>query len=82
MVQDRCFNIVCIHQGGLTALMIASFEGRHECLSILLAHSANVDKANEVSVVVACIEQHGFCSDAIDNSLSCLLTSTEVLLFI
>ena len=39
----------------------------YECLSILVAHSAEVDKADGVSVLSACIEQHGFCSDVIDN---------------
>ena len=30
--------------------MIAAHKGRHECLSILLAHGAEVDKARRVSV--------------------------------
>ncbi len=30
--------------------MIAAEEGHHECLSILLAHGAEVDKAREVSI--------------------------------
>ena len=36
------------------SLMIAAGNGHHECLSILLAHGAEVDKANEVeSLAVA-----------------------------
>ena len=32
--------------------MIASDNGQHECLSILLAHGAEVDKADDVSAVM------------------------------
>ena len=39
-----------IDQDGFTALMIAVQEGHHECLSILLAHGADVNKATAVSV--------------------------------
>ncbi len=35
---------LCIHQNGLTALILAAQEGHHECLSILLAHGADVNK--------------------------------------
>ena len=34
--------------------MMAAQEGHHECLSILLAHGAEVDKANVVSVRAVC----------------------------
>ena len=34
--------------------MVAANKGHHECLSILLAHGAEVDKANHVSAVNAC----------------------------
>ncbi len=39
---------------GSTALMCAALEGHHECLSILLAHGAEVDKADAVSVRGVC----------------------------
>ena len=46
-------------QNGYTALVIAALNGNHECLSILLEHGAEVDKANRVSAVsvgdVACM---------------------------
>ena len=41
---------VGMHQFGFTALMIAAKGGHHECLSILLDHGAEVDKARIVSV--------------------------------
>jgi hypothetical protein len=49
---------VSIHfdQGSRTALMSAAGGGHHECLLILLAHGAEVDKVDKVSVVIACIE--------------------------
>jgi hypothetical protein len=34
--------------------MIAALKGHHECLSILLAHGAEVDKARAVSVRGVC----------------------------
>ena len=43
-------NCVCIDQLGSTALMMAAHQGHHECLSILLAHGAEVNKAAAVSV--------------------------------
>ena len=49
------YDYPCFDQGGKTALMIAAYYGYHECLSVLLAHGAAVDKANEVSVVATCI---------------------------
>ena len=45
-----------------TALVIAAQIGQHECLSILLAHGAEVDKANEVSVLRACPSSWWICS--------------------
>ena len=46
-------------QNGCSAFLIAAEEGHHECLSILLEHGAEVDKANRVSAVsvgdVACM---------------------------
>ena len=44
------------NQDGWTALMIAASAGQLECLSILLARGAEVNKAYEVSVPSACIE--------------------------
>ena len=48
MAYDQCG--IPADQGGHTSLMIAAANGHHECLSILLAHDAAVDKANTVSV--------------------------------
>ena len=56
-----CCDQYCLmfDQDGFTALMIAARNGNHECLSILLAHGAEVDKAARVSAVrvgdVACM---------------------------
>ena len=36
-----------MYQDGVTALMLAAQEGHHECLSILLAHGAEVDKVEQ-----------------------------------
>ena len=41
-----------IRQDGCTAVMIATVKGQHECLSILLAHGAEVDKAIKVSAAI------------------------------
>jgi ankyrin repeat protein len=41
-------------QDGSTALMYAAQEGHHECLSTLLAHGAEVNKAGAVSVRGVC----------------------------
>ena len=41
-------------QDGCTALMKAAGRGHHECLSILLAHGATVNKVDEVSVRGVC----------------------------
>ena len=46
---EHCF---FINQDGYTALMSAACAGQHECLSILLAHGADVDKANAVSAAI------------------------------
>ena len=46
---------LCMDQDGSTALMDAAGRGRHECLLILLAHGAKVNKADEVSVRGACL---------------------------
>ena len=48
-----CCNQYCLmfDQDGFTALMIAARYGHHECLSILLAHGAEVDKVARVSAV-------------------------------
>ena len=48
-----CCNKHCLRQGGHTALMIAAEAGHHECLSILLAHGAEVDKIDEARAVSA-----------------------------
>ena len=51
-------NQYCIltDQDGRTALMDASMKGQSECLSILLAHGAEVDKANSVGLpsIIGC----------------------------
>ena len=48
-----CSNPSCLYidQFGSTALVSAAEKGHHECLSILLAHGAKVDKLKEVSEV-------------------------------
>ncbi len=47
-------NIVTVlDQDGLTALMVAAGEGKRECLSVLLAHGPDVNKADKVSAVNA-----------------------------
>ncbi len=51
----RCFN-----QDGSTALMIAAERGHHECLPILLAHGAEVEKARAVSAEKL-ISDRDFC---------------------
>ena len=45
---------LCIDQNGLTALIIAAQKGHHECLSILLAHGAEVNKAEALSIRGVC----------------------------
>ncbi len=58
-----------IEQQGFSALIIASIKGHHECLSILLAHGAEVDKPNEVGIVMwSCDVTRGF-SDTNENHL-------------
>jgi hypothetical protein len=46
--------LCCQLKDGITALMGAAQRGRHECLSILLSHGAEVDKATAVSVRGVC----------------------------
>ena len=41
----------CIDQDGCSALLLATEQGHHECLSTLLEHGAVVDKAARVSAV-------------------------------
>ena len=41
-------------QDGFRSLMIVAANGHHECLSILLAHGAEVDKTTAVSAVSVC----------------------------
>ena len=60
----------CIVQNGLTALMIAALKGHHECLSILLAHGAEVDKARGVSV-------RGVCSIVYVWDVACIGVAAE-----
>ena len=45
--------------------MEAAYKGHHECLSILLAHGAEVDKADAVSV-------RGVCSIAYLWDVACI----------
>ena len=47
---------VCIDQDGRTALILAANKGHHECLSLLLARGAEVDRSVGVSAVSA-----GYC---------------------
>ena len=51
---------LCIYQNGSTALTLAAENGHRECLSILLAHGAEVNKARETRRPVVC----GVCSIA------------------
>ena len=48
--------VVCIAQNGCIPLILAAQKGHHECVSILLAHGAEVDKAGGVSALSA-----GYC---------------------
>jgi uncharacterized Rossmann fold enzyme len=52
--------------------MIAAKEGRHECLLILLAHGANINKIDEVSL-------RGVCSIAYIWDVAILLTGRVAL---
>ena len=66
----RC-NLLCLCcqlQDGDTALMIAAQEGNHECLSVLLAHGAEVDEAKTVSV-------RGVCCIAYLWDLACIVVA-------
>ena len=47
--------VICngMYQYRATALMTAALYGNNECLSMLLANDASVDKADEVSKVTA-----------------------------
>ena len=47
--EDTAPYSICFHQDGYTALMLAAQEGYHECLSILLAHGADLDITNDAS---------------------------------
>ena len=50
--------------------MIAAHQGRHECLSILLAHGAEVNEASTVSV-------RGVCSIAYLWDVACIVVAAE-----
>ncbi len=67
-----CIINIClsIDQNKLTALKIAAQEGHHECLSILLAHGAEVDKAEAVSV-------RGVCCIAYLLDVACIVVAAE-----
>ena len=52
---------LCLEQYECTALMMAAKGGFHECLSMLLAHGAKVDKLNEVSFVLGSVFQGKWC---------------------
>ena len=55
--------------------MIAAQKGHHECLSILLAHGAEVDKATGVSV-------RGVCSIAYLWEVACIVLKGCVVTFL
>ena len=57
-------------QNGLTALIGAARQGQRECLSILLAHGAEVNKADAVSV-------RGVCSIAYLWDVACIGAAAE-----
>jgi hypothetical protein len=57
-------------QNGEVALILAAREGHHECISILLAHGAEVNKAEEVSV-------RGVCSIAYLWDVACVEVAAE-----
>ena len=40
-------------QDGLTALMAVAIEGHHKCVSILVAHGANINESMGVSRILA-----------------------------
>ena len=40
-----------LYQDGATALIIAAEKGHHECLSILLAHGADINRTTGVSLL-------------------------------
>ena len=75
-------NCLCIDQNGLTALMIAGLRGHHECLCILLAHGAEVDKSSEVRAVIGSIAHIifvFFCSGvAVNIFLALIRESTQL----
>ena len=49
-----------LDQDGWTALMIVAQEGHHECLSILLVHGAEINKAMNVSALSSlCVNCRG-----------------------
>ena len=50
--------------------MYAARWGHHECLSVLLAHGAEVDKANWVSI-------RGVCSIAYFWDVACIVVAAE-----
>ena len=50
--------------------MIAAQKGHHECLSILLAHGAEVNEASTVSV-------RGVCSIAYLWDVACIVVAAE-----
>ncbi len=50
--------------------MMASFQGHYECLSILLAHGAEVNKSNAVSV-------RGLCCIAYLWDVACIVVAAE-----
>ena len=61
---------LCIDQNGLTALILAAHKGCHECLSILLAHGAEVNKAAAVSI-------RGVCGLAYLWDVACIVVAAE-----
>jgi hypothetical protein len=62
--------LCCQLKDGITALMMAAREGHHECLSILLAHGAEVNKAAAVSV-------RGVCSITYLWDITCIGVAAE-----
>ena len=76
VVEGMRYNLhcLCCHlQDGHTAVVMAAHKGHHECLSILLAHGAEVDKTNPVSV-------RGVCSIAFLWDAACYGVAAELML--
>ncbi len=54
-------SFLCLEQDGFRALIAATQNGHHGCVSILLKHGAEVDKIDAVSAVEAS-DLEGMCA--------------------